>query len=138
MDPVLLARLQFALTIGFHFIFPAITLGFAWLLVIIEGKAWRTREPAWIEAGKFFGKVFALTFALGVATGIVMEFQFGTNWASYSRFVGDVFGAPLAAEGIFGTDPLVLDSHGRGRGVDLGLLDHSRQLVATDPGGFHY
>jgi len=101
MDAVLLARLQFALTIGFHFIFPSITLGFAWLLVIIEGFGWRTRDEVWIRAGKFFGGIFALTFAVGVATGIVMEFQFGTNWASYSRFVGDIFGAPLAAEGVF-------------------------------------
>jgi cytochrome d ubiquinol oxidase subunit I len=101
MDPVLLARLQFALTIGFHFIFPSITLGFAWLLVIVEGIGWRTRDETWIRAGKFFAGIFALTFAVGVATGVVMEFQFGTNWASYSRFVGDIFGAPLAAEGVF-------------------------------------
>ncbi|MFB3906723.1 MAG: cytochrome ubiquinol oxidase subunit I [Acidobacteriota bacterium] len=101
MDPVLLARLQFALTVGFHFIFPSITIGLAWLLVVIEGIGWRTRDEIWIRAGKFFGGIFALTFAVGVATGIVMEFQFGTNWASYSRFVGDIFGAPLAAEGVF-------------------------------------
>jgi len=101
MDPVLLARLQFALTIGFHFIFPPVSIGLAWLLVILEGFGWRTGEDVWIRAGKFFGKIFALTFAVGVATGIVMEFQFGTNWASYSRFVGDIFGAPLAAEGVF-------------------------------------
>jgi cytochrome d ubiquinol oxidase subunit I len=101
MDAVLLARLQFALTIGFHFIFPAITIGLAWMLVVMEGLAWRTGELAWDRAGRFFGKLFGITFVVGVATGIVMEFQFGTNWASYSRFVGDVFGAPLAAEGVF-------------------------------------
>ncbi len=101
MDPVLLARIQFAMTVGFHFLFPPITIGLAWLLVIVEWKAWRKGEDAWRRAGLFFGKVLALTFAVGVATGIVMEFQFGTNWASYSRFVGDIFGAPLAAEGIF-------------------------------------
>ena len=101
MDAVLLARIQFAVTIGFHFLFPPITIGLAWLLVVVEGLGWKTGDEAWVRAGKFFGKLFALTFAVGVATGIVMEFQFGTNWASYSRFVGDIFGAPLAAEGVF-------------------------------------
>ncbi len=101
MDEVLLSRIQFALTIGFHFIFPPISIGLAWLLVIIEGMGLRTGDELWLRMGKFFGKLLALTFAVGVATGIVMEFQFGTNWANYSRFVGDIFGAPLAAEGIF-------------------------------------
>ena len=101
MDALILARLQFALTIGFHFIFPPITIGLAWLLVIAEYKGWKQDSDEWRRLGKFFGKLFAITFAVGVATGIVMEFQFGTNWASYSKFVGDIFGAPLAAEGIF-------------------------------------
>ena len=101
MDPVILARLQFALTIMFHFIFPPITIGLAWLLVVVEWKGWRSGEEVWRRAGTFFAKLLAVTFAVGVATGIVMEFQFGTNWASYSRFVGDIFGAPLAAEGVF-------------------------------------
>jgi len=101
MDAVLLARLQFAVTICFHFIFPSITIGLAWLLVVVERRAWKTGDEMWVRAGRFFGKLFALTFVVGVATGIVMEFQFGMNWASYSRFVGDIFGAPLAAEGVF-------------------------------------
>jgi len=101
MDAIMLARLQFAMTIGFHFLFPPISIGLAWLLVFIEWKGMRTGDHVWIRMGKFFGRLFALTFAVGVATGIVMEFQFGTNWASYSRFVGDIFGAPLAAEGVF-------------------------------------
>jgi cytochrome bd ubiquinol oxidase subunit I len=101
MDPILLARWQFALTIGFHFLFPPITIGLAWLLVVVEGLGWRRRDETWVRAGRFFGKLLALTFAVGVATGIVMEFQFGTNWATYSRYVGDIFGAPLAAEGVF-------------------------------------
>ena len=101
LDPVLLARLQFALTIGFHFIFPPLSIGLAWLLVIIEGLGWRRSDDIYVRMGKFFGKLLALTFAVGVATGIVMEFQFGTNWAEYSKFVGDIFGAPLAAEGVF-------------------------------------
>ncbi len=101
LDPVLLARVQFALTIGFHFIFPPISIGLAWLLVIIEGIGWYKGDDNYVRMGKFFGKLLAITFAVGVATGIVMEFQFGTNWAEYSKFVGDIFGAPLAAEAIF-------------------------------------
>ncbi len=101
MDVVLLSRIQFAMTVGFHFLFPPISIGLAWLLVIIEGLGWRRKDEAYITLGKFFGKILALTFAVGVATGIVMEFQFGTNWAEYSKFVGDIFGAPLAAEGVF-------------------------------------
>ena len=101
LDPVLLSRIQFAMTIGFHFIFPPISIGLAWLLVIIEWKGWKNSDEVFVKMGRFFGKLLALTFAMGVATGIVMEFQFGTNWAEYSRFVGDIFGAPLAAEGVF-------------------------------------
>jgi cytochrome d ubiquinol oxidase subunit I len=101
MDALFLARLQFALTIGFHFLFPPISIGLAWLLVIMEGLGWRKGDEMYVRMGKFFGKLLALTFAIGVATGIVMEFQFGMNWATYSKFVGDIFGAPLAAEGIF-------------------------------------
>jgi cytochrome d ubiquinol oxidase subunit I len=101
LDPVMLSRIQFAVTIGFHFIFPPISIGLAWLLVIIEGVGWRKGDEVFVRAGKFFGKMLAITFVLGVATGIVMEFQFGTNWAEYSKFVGDIFGSPLAAEGIF-------------------------------------
>lgn len=101
LDVVLLSRLQFALTIGFHYIFPPISIGLAWLLVLIEARGCRTGEPVYEQIGIFFGKLLGITFAVGVATGIVMEFQFGTNWATYSEFVGDIFGAPLAAEGIF-------------------------------------
>lgn len=100
MDPVLLARIQFAMTVGFHFIFPPITIGLAWLLVILETLGWRTQNPVYLKTAKLFGELLALTFALGVATGITMEFQFGTNWAQYSKFVGDIFGAPLAAEAV--------------------------------------
>ncbi len=100
-DALFLSRIQFAITIGFHFLFPPLSIGLAWLLVIVEWKGWRAGDAAWVALGKFFGKLFALTFAVGVATGIVMEFQFGTNWAEYSKFVGDIFGAPLAAEGVF-------------------------------------
>jgi cytochrome d ubiquinol oxidase subunit I len=98
---VILARIQFAMTIGFHFLFPPITIGLAWLLVIVETRVWRTGDSRWARIGQLFGKLLALTFAVGVATGIVMEFQFGTNWGEYSKYVGDIFGAPLAAEAIF-------------------------------------
>lgn len=101
MDVVLLSRIQFAMTVGFHFLFPPISIGLAWLIVIAEWLGWKKKDAVFEKIGKFFGKILALTFAVGVATGIVMEFQFGTNWAQYSKFVGDIFGAPLAAEGVF-------------------------------------
>ncbi|MEA2030874.1 MAG: cytochrome ubiquinol oxidase subunit I [candidate division Zixibacteria bacterium] len=101
LDPVLLARFQFAMTICFHFIFPPISIGLAWLLVIVEWQGWKKANDIYTRMGNFFGKLLAINFAVGVATGIVMEFQFGTNWAEYSKFVGDIFGAPLAAEAIF-------------------------------------
>ena len=101
MDTVLLSRIQFALTVGFHFIFPPLTIGLAWLIVWIMTKYKNTGDELYRRMARFWIKVFALSFAVGVATGITMEFQFGTNWSEYSRFVGDIFGAPLAAEGIF-------------------------------------
>ncbi len=101
LDPLFLSRLQFALTIGFHFLFPPLSIGLAWLIVIIEWLGWRRGDADYVRAGRFFGKILGLTFVVGVATGIVMEFQFGTNWAEYAKFVGDIFGAPLAAEGVF-------------------------------------
>jgi cytochrome bd ubiquinol oxidase subunit I len=101
MDVEILARLQFALTIMFHYIYPPLSIGLGLILVIIESFYLKTREPIYLEMSKFWTKVFALTFAMGVATGIVMEFEFGTNWATYSRYVGDVFGSALAAEGVF-------------------------------------
>src|SRR5215211_3731306 len=100
-DVILLSRLQFALTIMFHYLFPPLTIGMGVVLVYLEGMYLRTKEPIYETAAKFWTSLFAVTFAMGVATGIVMEFQFGTNWAAYSRFVGDVFGSALAAEGIF-------------------------------------
>ena len=101
MDAVLLSRLQFALTIGFHYIFAPTTIGLGLLLVFMEGMYLKTQNPMFERMTKFWVNVFGLFFVMGVATGVVMEFQFGTNWATYSRFVGDVFGSPLAAEGIF-------------------------------------
>ncbi|HEX6087183.1 MAG TPA: cytochrome ubiquinol oxidase subunit I [Thermoanaerobaculia bacterium] len=100
MDAVLLARAQFALTIMFHFLFPPITIGLAFLIALIETARWRTGKELYRRMSDFWLRIFAVNFVVGVASGIVMEFQFGTNWASYSRFVGDIFGAPLAAEGV--------------------------------------
>lgn len=101
MDVEILARLQFAFTIAFHYIYPPLSIGLGVLLVMMEGMYLKTKDPLYERMTKFWVKVFALTFAMGVATGIVMEFEFGTNWATYSRYVGDVFGSALAAEGIF-------------------------------------
>ena len=101
LDVALLSRIQFALTIMFHYIFPPLTIGLGGLLVSLERKFLRTGDRQYEIAAKFWTKIFAIVFAVGVATGITMEFQFGTNWATYSRYVGDVFGAALAAEGIF-------------------------------------
>lgn len=101
MDVEILARIQFAFTIAFHYIFPPLSIGLGVLLVMMEGMYLKTKNPLYEKMTKFWVKVFALTFAIGVASGIVMEFEFGTNWATYSRFVGDVFGSALAAEGIF-------------------------------------
>ncbi|MBK7228643.1 MAG: cytochrome ubiquinol oxidase subunit I [Ignavibacteriales bacterium] len=101
MDVEILSRIQFAFTIAFHYIYPPLSIGIAIILVIMEGMYLKTKDKFYENMTKFWVKVFALTFAVGVATGIVMEFEFGTNWATYSRFVGDVFGSALAAEGIF-------------------------------------
>lgn len=101
MDVEILARVQFALTIMFHYIYPPLSIGLGLILVIVEGFYLRTKNPFYLNMAKFWTRVFALTFAFGVATGIVMEFEFGTNWSTYSRYVGDVFGSALAAEGVF-------------------------------------
>ena len=101
MDPILLSRIQFGLTISFHYIFPPLSIGLGVILVFMEALYLKTRNPLFQQMTRFWTRIFGLTFALGVATGIVMEFQFGTNWSNYSRFVGDVFGSALAAEGIF-------------------------------------
>jgi cytochrome d ubiquinol oxidase subunit I len=101
MNVLALSRFQFALTIAFHYLYPPLSIGLGVVLVIVEGMWLKTRNPVYHQMARFWTKVFALTFAIGVATGIVMEFEFGTNWATYSRYVGDVFGSALAAEGIF-------------------------------------
>ena len=94
------SRAQFALTAIYHWLFVPLTLGLAVIMGIIETKYYRTREVFWRDAAKFWQKLFGINFARGVATGIILEFEFGTNWSNYSWLVGDIFGAPLAIEGI--------------------------------------
>jgi len=101
LDVVALSRAQFALTIMFHYLFPPLSIGLGACLVVAEGMFLRTNDRQYESIARFFTRLFSVNFAVGVATGIVMEFEFGTNWATYSRFVGDVFGSALAAEGIF-------------------------------------
>jgi cytochrome bd ubiquinol oxidase subunit I len=97
----ILARIQFAFTIAFHYIYPPLSIGLGVMLIIMEGAYLRTGQMMYKQMTQFWIKIFALIFGIGVATGIVMEFEFGTNWATYSKYVGDVFGSALAAEGIF-------------------------------------
>src|SRR3954469_8285918 len=101
MNVEALSRFQFGLTISFHFVFPPLTIGLGLVLVIIQSLRVSTGKALYLELARFWTKVFGLVFAIGVATGIPMEFQFGTNWAHYARFVGDIFGSPLAIEGIY-------------------------------------
>jgi len=100
MDAVTLARIQFAFTVGYHFIFVPISIGVGMMVVLSERRYYKSGIPADRAASNFWIKLFTATFAIGVATGLTMEFAFGTNWANYSRFVGNIFGAPLAAEGL--------------------------------------
>jgi len=98
MDAVMLSRIQFAVTTMFHFIFVPISLGLSVLVAYMETKYVRTGEDIYLGMTKFWGKLFLINFALGIVTGITLEFQFGMNWAEYSKYVGDIFGAPLAIE----------------------------------------
>ena len=101
MDVEILARIQFAFTIAFHYIYPPLSIGLGLVLVIMEGLYLKTGNKIYEQAVRFWIRIFALIFGIGVATGIIMEFEFGTNWATYSKYVGDIFGSALAAEGIF-------------------------------------
>lgn len=101
MDVEILARIQFAFTIAFHYIFPPLSIGIGLIMVIMEGMYLKTGKKEYEVLTKFWLKIFAIIFGIGVATGIIMEFEFGTNWAVYSRYVGDIFGSALAAEGLF-------------------------------------
>ena len=100
LDVVTLSRAQFGLTALYHFLFVPLTLGLSMILVIMESVYVMTDKEIWKRMTRFWGVLFGINFAMGVATGITMEFQFGTNWAYYSHYVGDIFGAPLAIEGL--------------------------------------
>ena len=94
------SRAQFAMTAIYHWLFVPLTLGLGFLIAIMETLYVRTKDPFWLRTTKFWMRLFGINFAIGVATGLILEFEFGTNWSNYSHFVGDIFGAPLAIEGI--------------------------------------
>ena len=100
MDPITLSRLQFGLTTIYHWLFVPLTLGLGWFIAFFQTRYYQTKDETWRKMAKFWGKLFLINFAIGVVTGIVQEFQFGMNWSEYSRYVGDVFGAPLAIEAL--------------------------------------
>ena len=148
-----LARLQFATTSLYHFLFVPLTLGLAPLVAVMQTIWYRGGDEAWLRLARFFGTLMLINFAIGVATGLVQEFQFGMNWSIYSEFVGDVFGAPLAIEGlaafmlestflglwIFGWDRLSKRVHlatvwlFAHRKLGVGVLHHRRQLLDAAP-----
>ncbi len=100
MDPITLSRLQFGLTTIYHWLFVPLTLGMGWYVAFFQTRYYQTKDETWHKMAKFWGKLFLINFAIGVVTGIVQEFQFGMNWSEYSRYVGDIFGAPLAVEAL--------------------------------------
>lgn len=101
LDVVLLSRIQFALNITYHYLFPPMTIGLGWILIVLEGLYLKTRDEKYKHMVMFWTKIFSLFFAMGVATGFVQAFSFGNNWSQFSKFTGNIFGALLAAEGIF-------------------------------------
>jgi cytochrome d ubiquinol oxidase subunit I len=121
MNPVLLARLQFGFTAGFHFLFPPTTLGLSLVIVILESLYLRKKDEIYRDVSSYLVRILGVVFVMGVATGIALEFAFGNNWSAYSRTVGDIFGAPLAAEGVFS---FFLES------VFLGILVFGRRRVS--------
>src|SRR5580700_3716180 len=100
-DPAFWSRFQFGFTLTYHYLFPQLTMGLAWFLVYWKWRALRTGNEQYNQAARFWTKIFGLNFAVGVVTGIPMEFQFGTNWAAFSRTAGGVIGQTLAMEGVF-------------------------------------
>ena len=120
-DAVLLSRLQFAIVVIFHFLFVPLSIGLGLFVALAETRYYRSKDPKDKAATKFWAKIFTTTFVIGVATGITMEFSFGTNWANYSRYVGDIFGAPLAAEALLA---FFLES------VFLGIVLFAREKIS--------
>ena len=156
-DPEFLSRVQFALTASFHFLYPPLSMGLGLMMVVIGVAYARTKDPKWRQLSFFWVKIYGLIFAMGVATGIVQEFEFGMNWADYSRFVGNVFGSLLAAEGVFAfaleggflgpaavrrqparpAPVAVRDGRGGVRRPLQRPLDHHGQLLDADAPGLH-
>ena len=154
---VQLARVQFALTIGYHFVFVPISIGLGLIMVLAARRYSRSGLDSDRAAVDLWTRLFAATFAAGVATGLTMEFAFGTNWSAYSRFVGNIFGAPLAAEGLLSffveSSFLGILLFGKNRvssrfyyasvwmvfvaALNLGFLDSGGQLLDAHPGGLH-
>ena len=154
MSAVDLSRLQFATTTIYHFLFVPVTIGLAFLTAMLHTLWYRSGDPEHLRLTRFFGTLLVINIAVGVVTGLVQEFQFGMNWSDYSRFVGDVFGAPLAMEGLaafflestflglwlFGWDRAAQagapghDLGGRGRRRAVGGVHHGRQLLDAAPG----
>jgi cytochrome d ubiquinol oxidase subunit I len=122
LDVAMLSRLQFAITVIFHFLFVPLSIGLGLFVALAETRYYRSKDPKDRAATKFWAKIFTTTFVIGVATGITMEFSFGTNWANYSRFVGDIFGAPLAAEALLA---FFLES------VFLGIVLFAREKISA-------
>src|ERR1700723_3564279 len=100
-DPAFWSRLQFGFTLTYHYLFPQLTMGLAWFLVYWKWQALRTGDDKYNQAVRFWARIFGLNFSVGVVTGIPMEFQFGTNWAGFSKYAGGVIGQTLAMEGMF-------------------------------------
>ncbi len=155
MDVITLSRLQFAVATYFHFLFVPLTLGLSILVAIMETRYVRTGDEEYKRMAKFWGKLFVINFALGVVTGITLEFQFGTNWSRYSKYVGDIFGSLLAIEAtcafflestfigvwIFGWKKLSPKAHAvciwlvAGASKSFRILDPGCQLVDAASGG---
>ncbi|SFM71191.1 cytochrome ubiquinol oxidase subunit I [Methanolobus profundi] len=123
LDLVLLSRIQFAVTVAFHFLFVPLTLGLALLVAVMETAFYKTRDETWRKMADFWGRIFKINFAIGLVTGFAMTFQFGTNWGAYSEFMGDVFGSPLAVEAL-----MAFFLEGTFFGVWL-FLDRNRQKL---------
>src|SRR4051794_25530886 len=149
-----LARVQFALTSIYHFLFVPVTMGLSVLVAVMQTLWHRSGVEAWRRLTRFFGTLLLINVAIGVVTGLVQEFEFGMNWSAYSRYVGDVFGGPLAMEGLaafflestflglgvrvgpaLAARAPVLHLDGRARLLPVGGLHHGRQLVDAAPGG---
>ena len=126
------SRAQFAMTAIYHWLFVPLTLGLSIICAIMETIYYRTGDPFWKRTAKFWMRLFGINFAIGVATGLILEFEFGTNWSNYSHFVGDIFGAPLAIEGILA---FFLESYVRSRACSSAGTRVSRKASICPPPG---